>query len=634
MSETSNKIFASIVSYGDLDIVPTVRDLLQKASHPENIFVVVFRQSTPDHDISAIRYLDNVLVIDCLYSKSKGVVWAHSNIVPSLDPGFKYWLMVDSHTRFDEGWDDLCIQNLQELPPKSLISVYAPQYFLSREEKSKGYQVNYAHELNPDGSVHWGAKLVEDGHNIEAFKNSSIAGGLMFSPIELMDEVPIDPYLNYQLQETDHTIRAFTYGWNIYAPKFDGAIYHIYERTTRMCPNGNDGGRGLNPVKRYHYKLGILGREDLNDNDVFRLDQYGLGTVRTVKEFEETYNIKLYTREEVLSKQGEPVTPYVGTLSPQISDSTPTETTVTPTSTQKIISIPVAVFNEHFRFQLDLFWYHHKRLYGDDAQNMCHAIVLSRNHYTDMPAADITPWSNTTPHFKDLPHSMCKAYFDYNPEWFQKNLMQTNIQIGLKQIIDKFNDDDVVEILDCDMFHMEKRPPLDVKDDEVYVATDYEKWHLHSKTINKFVIDRYLHKTGGDYNGGFVPIICNIRTLKKIMTEWLAVNLDIIEQPITDGLKWWSSMFAIQASCEKNNVKMIEYNKCYIHGINQWNDEMYICHYSCDGQYIHKNDKEYLYSYENYLRCRDSNFKYAQLFAEWYAQSNFWNKDKQEGWEK
>ena len=194
MSEMSNKIFASIVSYGDLDIVPTVRNLLETATQPENIFVVVFRQSVADHDISAIRYLDNVLVIDCIYNKSKGVVWAHSNIVPSLDPGFKYWLMVDSHTRFDQGWDDLCKENLEALPPKSLISVYAPQYFLSKNEKSRGYQVNYAHDINPDGGVAWGARGVDDFQNIEAFKNSSIAGGLMFSPIELMDEVPIVHY--------------------------------------------------------------------------------------------------------------------------------------------------------------------------------------------------------------------------------------------------------------------------------------------------------------------------------------------------------------------------------------------------------------------------------------------------------
>jgi hypothetical protein len=118
------------------------------------------------------------------------------------------------------------------------------------------------------------------------------------------------------------------------------------------------------------------------------------------------------------------------------------------------------------------------------------------------------------------------------------------------------------------------------------------------------------------------------------MTEWLAVNLDIIEQPITDGLKWWSSMYALQAACEKNMVKMIEYNKCYIQNINEWKDDMYICHYSCDGVYIHKNDKEHLYSYENYLKCKNSDFKYPKLFAEWYAQSAFWNTNKQEGWEK
>lgn len=632
MSEMSNKIFASIVSYGDLDIVPTVRNLLETATQPENIFVVVFRQSVADHDISAIRYLDNVLVIDCIYNKSKGVVWAHSNIVPSLDPGFKYWLMVDSHTRFDQGWDDLCKENLEALPPKSLISVYAPQYFLSKNEKSRGYQVNYAHDINPDGGVAWGARGVDDFQNIEAFKNSSIAGGLMFSPIELMDEVPIDPYLDYSLQETDQTLRAFTYGWNIYAPKFDGAIYHIYERTTRMFPN-TDQYRGINVINRWHYKLGVLSKEEIDKNDTFRIEQYGLGTIRTIQEFEEVYKIKFKTKNEILGRENYAPTNIASTASAVVTTLPSTPEVVKGTT--KVISIPVAVHNDHFRQQLDMFWYFHKKMYGDEAKNMAHAIVLSRNHHTEAPVDNIKAWSNINPHFLDLPHTICKPYFDYNPEWFGKNLMQTNIQIGLKQIIDKFSDDDVIEILDCDLFHMKKRPPLDVKDDEVYVATDYEKWHLHSKTINKYVIDRYLHNNGGDYNGGFVPIICNVRTLKKIMEEWLAVNLDIVDQPeISDGLKWWSAMYALSAACEKNLVTMIEYNKCYIHGINQLKDDMYVAHYSCDGEYVHKNKKEYMYSYENYINSKNSPNRYANQFAEWFAQSEYWELNKQEGWEK
>jgi hypothetical protein len=276
----------------------------------------------------------------------------------------------------------------------------------------------------------------------------------------------------------------------------------------------------------------------------------------------------------------------------------------------EIISIPVAVHNNWFKNQLDLFWYHHKKIYGDNAYNMVHAIILKRNNIHDKKIEKLE-WDI------DIPHTMCDAYFDYDEQYKDLPLTQTNIQFGLKQIINKFKDDDVIEILDCDMFHMKKRPVLDVKDNNVYVATDYENWHLKSKTDNKHIIGMYLHNVGGNYNGGFVPIICNIRTLKKIMYEWIAVNVDIVKRKYSNEIIWWSSMYALSAACEKANVNMIEYNKCYIHKINELTDDKYICHYSVDDMYINKKDIKKMLSLETYERCKLSNNIYANLYAEW-----------------
>jgi hypothetical protein len=275
-----------------------------------------------------------------------------------------------------------------------------------------------------------------------------------------------------------------------------------------------------------------------------------------------------------------------------------------------ILSIPVAVHNDWFKPQLDLFWYHHKKIYGNAAYNMAHAIIIKRNTINE-PKIEKLEWDI------DIPHTMCEAYFDYNSEYKDLQLTQSNIQIGLKQIIDKFKDDDIVEILDCDMFHMKHRPKLDVKDDEVYVATDYENWHLKSKTDNKNIIGMYLHNIGGNYNGGFVPIICNVRTLKKIMYEWVAVNVDIVKRNYSNYIIWWSSMYALSAACEKANVNMIEYNKCYIHKINQLNDEMYICHYSVDDIYIDKKNINKMLSNETYEKCKNADNIYANLYADW-----------------
>tara|TARA_R110000868_G_scaffold89062_3_gene248067 strand:+ start:2165 stop:3907 length:1743 start_codon:yes stop_codon:yes gene_type:complete len=578
-----DKIFVSIISYGDSDLVPTVKDLLKNAAKPQNLDIVIFRQSVPEQDISEIKYLNNVLLIDVDYSKSKGVGWAIGNILPNLNPGFKYFLQVDSHMRFDKDWDITCIEELKKRTTKSLLSLYPSQYLLSVNKKTKGYQVNYADHVRENGSIQFGAKYVDKEKGLEGFNNSTVACGFLFGPVEFLFEVPQDPYVDFAYQETDITIRAYTHGWDIYSLSVEGVVYHVYERINRICPPQYKDTRDINQKNRFYYKIGALSKNEINENDLFRIDEYSIGNKRSVYEFEKTYK----------------------TILPLLHKN------------KKVISIPVAVHNDHFKFQLDLFWYFHKKWYGDNAKDMAHAIILTRNHPHEEKVEKLQ-WD------MDIPHTMCNPYFDHNPEWLGKDLMQTNIQIGIEQIINKFEDDDIVEILDCDLFHLKPRPILNVKDDEIYVDTIYEDWHLKSKTDYKFVIDRYLHNDGGDYNGGFVPIICNVRTLKKIMHEWVAVNLDIVNQDIPDGLKWWSAMYALSAACEKNKVSMIEYNKCYIHNINALTDDKYICHYSVDGEFIHKNNKEHLFSKENYIKCKESKNPYANLFAEWFEQSEYY----------
>ena len=44
-----------------------------------------------------------------------------------------------------------------------------------------------------------------------------------------------------------------------------------------------------------------------------------------------------------------------------------------------LISVPVAVYNGLFEWQLDLFWHRHKELYGKNAFQKAKAIVIRRN---------------------------------------------------------------------------------------------------------------------------------------------------------------------------------------------------------------------------------------------------------------
>jgi hypothetical protein len=241
-----------------------------------------------------------------------------------------------------------------------------------------------------------------------------------------------------------------------------------------------------------------------------------------------------------------------------------------------MISIPVASHDTAFKSQLDLFWSNHKTLYKSEATQKAHAIVVSQNYPNQAPIK-FDEWGI------DIPFSVvngCWCYFDY--EKYGRALLPINIQIGLWQILELFDDEEVLELLDCDMFHLKKSPESKIKDDELVVCDAYENWHLKSTTSNIDVLTPFLKNKHNKYNGGFVPIIGKAKTFKKIIYEWIDLHVKIYNNSSDESIRWWSGMYALQAACSNLNIKMTAANYCYIPGYNNLEEQHYIAHYCCD----------------------------------------------------
>lgn len=245
-----------------------------------------------------------------------------------------------------------------------------------------------------------------------------------------------------------------------------------------------------------------------------------------------------------------------------------------------MISIPVAVHQPSFKWQLDLFWYNHQQTYGSLAAEKAMAIVIKRND-PSTPKIEKLQWDLT------IPHRMCESFFDYYNDDTPLNAVPLNIQVGLLQIINMFDDDQIIEVLDCDMAHIRHHPFLTIRDDQLIVDDIYEAWHLKSLSTHKSVIDIYFENGGRFYNGGFVPIIGKVRTFKKILPEWIAIHKDIAKK-YTGSINWWAGMYALQAACEKKKVRMLAEDWCYIPSVNTIKDSHYIVHYSCSQNFDKK----------------------------------------------
>lgn len=240
-----------------------------------------------------------------------------------------------------------------------------------------------------------------------------------------------------------------------------------------------------------------------------------------------------------------------------------------------MISIPTAVANDYFKWQLDLFWYNHKLVYGRDASSKAFAIVINKDNVNDQVIKSLN-WSI------DIPYQLCNSFYDELNITHELGILKPiNIQIGLAQIIEAFDDNETIEIIDCDQFHLKCYDEVAVNTDELFVSTVYEDWHLKSLSDYRYVIEPYFLNNGQYYNGGFEPIIGKVKTFKKILKDWITIHRQIVDTN-TGLVQWWAGMYSLSAACERNKVQMISKDMCYIPNLNQPIDEHHCCHYSVD----------------------------------------------------
>lgn len=247
-----------------------------------------------------------------------------------------------------------------------------------------------------------------------------------------------------------------------------------------------------------------------------------------------------------------------------------------------MISIPVAVNNNQFEWQARLWWWNHVLTYGQDSVNKGLLIVIDKNFVHD------SIYSNSW--YQKIPHIQITGVWASPVKGLNQIGLSVplNIQLGVKQVLNQFSEDQILEICDCDMFHFKKHPQIEVPENVLLVSDIYENWHLKSLSNNKNVIDIYFENQGQYYNGGFVPIIGRVKTFKKIIYEWEAIHRDILTKNFEDLIKWWAGMYALQAACEKARVTMINKDWCYVPNINNLNDSHYIAHYSVDPNFDKK----------------------------------------------
>jgi hypothetical protein len=230
-------IFVSVVSYCDPMLGFTLASARAQATDPSRVFIGVVDQAPAGGWLMRLdewsREHVRSLRIDAL--DARGPCWARA-LAMGLHQGEDWFLQIDSHTWFEPGWDERLVhwgRRCAEANPRTLLTCY-PNPFVMRDGHPVGQGVTQkvlAHVVKTDADFAADHPvLMFEGVGVEVDEPVAgihVAGGCLFAPGRVVDELPYDPRLYFHGEEQSFALRAWTRGWDIvHIPGMP--IYHLY----------------------------------------------------------------------------------------------------------------------------------------------------------------------------------------------------------------------------------------------------------------------------------------------------------------------------------------------------------------------------------------------------------------------
>jgi len=291
--EKTNTIFIQIAAYRDPQLLPTIKDCLEKAKYPKNLrFGIALQQNEKDEWESIDKYKNDerfkILNID--HSESQGVCWAR-NMVQHLYNGEKYTLQLDSHHRFTKNWDEELINMLEDLQKqgykKPLITAYIPSFNPENDPEERvqePWKMTFDRFI-PEGAVFFlpAAFNKEKDDLTKPMLGRFYSAHFAFTLGSFCKEVKHDPNYYFHGEEISIAVRAFTHGYDIFYPH-KVLVWHEYTRRGRTKQWDDDKGWGERN-RLSHERNRKLFEMDGAKKDI-KFGIYDFGTERTLQDYE------------------------------------------------------------------------------------------------------------------------------------------------------------------------------------------------------------------------------------------------------------------------------------------------------------------------------------------------------------
>jgi len=291
-NKKNNTIFIQIASYRDPQLLPTLKDMLDKADHPENLRIGICWQHAQQDSwdtLDEYKNDDRFRILDVNYLDSKGVCWAR-NAVQQLYNNEDYTMQLDSHHRFIKHWDTELINMLQDLQNKGhkkpLITAYIPSFDPDNDPAARiqePWKMNFDRFI-PEGAVFFlPASFDSWDDKTQPLPARFYSAHFAFSVGAFSKEVQHDPEYYFHGEEISIAVRAFTHGYDLFHPH-KVICWHEYTRKGRT-KQWDDDKEWAKRNEYCHLKNRKLFEMDGEKRDI-DFGHYGFGTVRTLRDYE------------------------------------------------------------------------------------------------------------------------------------------------------------------------------------------------------------------------------------------------------------------------------------------------------------------------------------------------------------
>lgn len=321
-------IFISIASYRDPEIIKTIKSLINNSSNSQELYFGIVSQDARNKHPDFNWLGERARVINMHYKDARGAGYARK-LAMSLYNGQDYFLQIDSHMRFENKWDERMINILKEAQKeaktnKVILSQFpAPyialtdgsDYFLKDDENFWDFP-SWTSVENTWGGF-WSGKREKIEDLSKPHKTHTILAGYVFAPGEIVREVPYDERISFMGEELCFSIRAYTRGWELYAPN-EMLCWHFYKReeSPKIWRDNIIGKRSWNDIEMESQRVqervllgeeaGIFGVKDLKRYEEYQemiginfpefykkelSKSVNLGTITKEIEFDENFNL-------------------------------------------------------------------------------------------------------------------------------------------------------------------------------------------------------------------------------------------------------------------------------------------------------------------------------------------------------